>query len=112
MPTLKKDVLALFAHSTNTEFLAGNQVIFLTSLGMIIGDLPSDEDECTPETALISVILKKASEAYADVELLGNDGYIQLTNARLIPTSGSHCHLGDVVLFPDQIIGVKIGNIT
>lgn len=112
MSTLKKDIIALFAHSTNTELLANNQVIFLTSLGMIVGDFPTEEDDSNPETAMISILVEKASEFYADKELSGNDGYIQLVNARLISTDGKRVNMGDVVLFHDQIIGVKLGNIT
>ena len=111
MSTLKKDIIKLFSYAPTTEALEKNQVIFLTSIGMIVGDLPSDNDQQDPGTALTSVLLKHAREPYDDVELDGNDGYIQLTNARVLPLAGNPCNLGDIVIFPDQIIGVMLGSV-
>lgn len=110
MSSLKKDIIKMFAFAPKAEELAKNQVIFLTSIGLIVGDLP-DESTNDPGTALISALVDKVADQYKEVQLDGNDGSIQLTNARLLPLSGNPCNLGDVVLFPDQIIGVKLGTI-
>lgn len=110
MSTLKKDIIKMFAFAPKTEALAKNQVIFLTAAGFIVGDLP-DAESNDPGAALISALVNKAGSQYADTDLEGNDGCIQLTNARLLPTNGNPCNLGDIVLFPDQIVGVKLGTI-
>ena len=109
MSTLKKEIIKMFAFAPGIEALAKNQVIFLTPMGFISGDLANNE--CEPDAAVFSALVKKANEHFKDVELAGNDGYIQLANARLHPTTGSPCDLGDIVLFFDQIIGVKLGTI-
>lgn len=109
MSTLKKEIIKAFALAPSIDALAKNQVIFLTLMGLITGDLANNESE--PGTAVISAIVNNISEQFSDVELADNDGYIQLANARLHPTAGSPCNIGDLVLFFDQIIGVKIGTI-
>lgn len=111
MSTLKKEIIKMFALAPSIDALAKNQVIFLTPMGFITGDL-ADNNECDSGTAVFSTIVEKANEPFKDVELADNDGYIQLANARLRPTMGSPCDLGDIVLFFDQIIGVKLGTIS
>lgn len=111
MSTLKKDIIKAFSYAPTVDGLADNQVIFLTPAGIIAGKLPTDSQMSNQGVAFISALLKKTAEPYSESSLEGNDGYIQLTNARLLPLSGAPVEIGDIVLFFDQIIGVKIGTV-
>lgn len=110
MPTLKKEIIKMFAIAPTVEAFANNKVIFLTPMGIITGSLP-DENTSESNTKIISAIVNKTNEYFKDVELSDNDGYIQLTDASLRTATGSTCNLGDIVLFVDQIIGVTLGTI-
>lgn len=111
MATLKKDIIKLLATATTIDSLAKNQVVLLTSLGTIIGDLAIEG--CSDETssALIKALLQKAEELHPETELDGNDGYIHLTNAHLLHAGGGQSSLGNIVVFMDQVIGITLGTV-
>ena len=110
MATLKKDIIKMFSLATTVEPFEKNSVILLTALGTIVGDLAPEDGAGSPGSAIISTLLDKANELHPTDELNDNDGYVHLSNARILH-AGGQSNLGDIVVFMDQIIGITLGNL-
>lgn len=116
IPSLKKQIIQNFFGITllQKEF-GNNQLILVTSLGLIAGTSININEDAT-STLLLDLTDQFANDYIEknaldkDNPLNGNDGFISLTDVT-IKTSHATFNLPFLNVFYDQIIGVTIGNI-
>lgn len=115
--TLKKAVIRSLAGATGVEGLEDNKVVLATSMGLICGRpasevLLGEESATSQEDVIYAALLKSAKTSFGSGDVVGNDGYLLLTDVTIKSPSGANFNVGNMVVFYDQIIGVSIGNIS
>jgi hypothetical protein len=125
LSTLKKEIIIKFALATSLDQLEGNELIIVTSFGIITGSLAGEindididfDDKNQVGVAFLTNIThdlvsdyQKKNSIDKDQLLDGNDGFISLTDV-VIKTSTTTFNLHFLNVFYDQIIGVTLGNV-
>lgn len=117
--SLKKSVVLAFSEvSTQIK----NSLILMTPMGLICGkvsdaEIPTEEelnkihDRATVEegASVIAAILASARLNYGEIPVVGNDGYLALTDVTVKVPRGDTFNMGNLVVFYDQIIGITFG---
>lgn len=116
--SLKKDIINKLSVLPKLEGLEQNKIILATSIGLVTGRLPNEEefsDSTNPQYVPLNVCSNAADEyrnklALSEkAELPGNDGCIYLVDV-VIKSSEHTYSLPFLALFYDQIIGASIGS--
>ncbi len=123
LPSLKKEIITRFALAPTLEQLKDNQLIIVTSFGIISGTLANEindidfDDRNQVSIAVLGKLTgniiseyKKSNSIDEDQLLEGNDGCIPLVDV-VVKTSTATFNLHFLNVFYDQIIGVTIGNV-
>ena len=117
--SMKKNVIMTFSDvSTDIK----SSLILMTPMVMICGKvyeakIPTEEElnkihgRATVEegASVIAAILASARLNYGEIPVVGNDGYLALTDVTVKVPRGDTFNMGNLVVFYDQIIGITLG---
>lgn len=118
--SMKKNVITTFADvSAQVE----NNLILMTPMGIICGKISEAEVPTAEElneirgyatieegAAITATILSAARNNYGETPVVGNDGYLALTDVTVKSPIGQTFKIGNLVVFYDQIIGITLGS--
>lgn len=123
MHSLKKDVIFNISNLSRLEELKSNQIILITALGIIKGELSEYEylaDDKKPDldnSNFLDFVVDDTVKNYRkevglpnNEPLDGNDGVIVLKNVQIISGGNVGLNIGRLAVFFDQIIGISFGN--
>ena len=118
--SMKKSVILVFSEASTQ---IKNSLILMTPMGLICGkvsaaEIPTEEElnkihgcATTEESAsVIATLLSAARHNYGDDPIIGNDGYLALTDVTVKGSGGATFNVGNLVVFYDQIIGITLGS--
>ena len=117
--SLKKSVILAFSEvSTQIK----NSLILMTPMGLICGKVSDAEIQTEEElnkihgratieegASIIATLLSSVRRNYGDAPVIGNDGYLALTDVTVKGPHGAVFNVGNMVVFYDQIIGITFG---
>lgn len=116
--SLKKDIVMRFSFLPEVKGLEKNKIVIITSLGIITGRFPTDEEveDVNNSNAIFSKLSTTIVNDYKNElslsetdKLPGDEGFLYLVDVE-IKSPGNSYNLPFMIVFYDQIIGISIGN--